>query len=192
MLLIAVVVVEVTLAVGVVVALRQIALVSVNLGLTDREGAPESQELAAGADLPEEVLAVAPQLAAGLSYLVWVTPDCGSCHEFVKQFTEQSQSADRFPESVLVVLSGDGDSADRMDGTLAGAATVLREPATGTVVRRLGMRVSPYTIEVEDGVITGWSTLQGMDDLWNLHQARASSNAHELAVSALARKGDKT
>lgn len=167
-------IVQVATAVMLVVAFRQITLISLRVGLLQSPTA--KPVLIAGSPLPDAVTAAVPSLAASpVTYVLWLTSQCASCRNLATQLIEQ-WSIDPI-DDVLVLLSGNGSAVDSLAVELQRYTDVIRSPAADEVTGALALDTSPFMVEVEQGVITGWVTPDAPEDLDRLRKARSTSDA---------------
>jgi len=172
-------IVQVATAVMLVIAFRQITLISLRIGLLQNPSA--KPVLIAGSPLPDAVTATVPSLAESpTTYLLWMTSQCASCRELATRLIER-WSIDGV-DDVLVLLSGDGTAADSLAAELQRHAGVVRSPAADEVTGALALDTAPFVVEVERGVITGWVTPETPEDIDRLRAARSTSDAATWAA----------
>lgn len=167
---------------------RQVTLLSMLTGLTPGHEQPADHGLLAGEALPPEVIARVPRLTeSGVTYLVWLTSSCTSCQRLAEQLRAEAHER-QFPDRLVMLISGTKTSTERMVQMLSIDARleVIVDPDASEIVDRLGLPASPFAVEVESTVVTGWSSTQSTDDLWRLREARQDSSAHELAEKRVA------
>lgn len=163
---------------------RQVTLLSVLTGLTPGRPQASDHPLVAGETLPLEVT----ERVAGLhddqvTYLVWITSSCSSCTRFVHGLRDTWLKRP-FPDRLVMLVTGSDTAARRLADSLPTGVAALFDPDATAVAERMGLASSPFAIETESGVVTGWTSIHDVEDLWRLRQARESSNAHEIALQA--------
>lgn len=118
-----------------------------------------------GAPAPRVVRAVATRT------VVFLTDACEACFEVAADL-------DRAPPDVTVVVGATGGDTGALLGTLpAELPTVTGEDARAWE-RAFDVRVSPFAVHVEDGIVAGKGHLRGAADIDRLREASwASSSA---------------
>lgn len=178
------VVVQIVFAVLIVLLYRQVTIISLRLGLI--QGPTSEPVLVVGKALPESVTRELPGLLdTGIAYLLWMTSTCASCRRLAEEI-ERRAAAEPLVGELVTLLSGSGEVANRMAERVSHSSTVLRDPDAERVVEALALDASPFVVEVEKGVITGWVAPDSLDDIRRLCEARMTSDAHEWAAGALA------
>jgi hypothetical protein len=164
------------LTVVVLASVRQIALLDlrVELGSPNR-AASDGPEI--GSDLPESAAAALSTVNGdGPSYLLFVSPTCAPCVEIASQLHHREM-----PRPVYALFSGDDRMASDFDAMFPPHIETLRDPIASDVAQALNINVTPFALQVENHVITGRAHLRSADDLVQLIEAYAVSDAAELA-----------
>jgi hypothetical protein len=162
---------------------RQLGLITLRLesGLAGSSVVPrEGPDV--GTELPATVLDRLPALRAGLNYLLLVSPTCVPCHELASTLESVSVTA-----RVAALVPGAPELADPFVELLPSDYEIVRDPDASEVANWLDLDRTPFALEIEDGIVTGRAHLFTASDLQRLVDARATSNAAEIAK--LAREG---
>ena len=163
------------LTVAVLVLIRQVALVDLRVGSGRPGGMDDGPEI--GTDLPIEVQAVLPRVDHGPAYLLFLAPTCGPCVEIATQLP-----AHDLQRPVLALFAGDDRMAADFQAILGSDVVPVRDPAATVVAQALQINITPFALQIENGMITGKAHLQSADDLVRLIDAYAVSDAAELAA----------
>jgi hypothetical protein len=103
--------------------------------------------------------AVAPDLLAGYTTVVFLAPECATCREQVPELVRWARGRDR--ARVLAVIDGNvSDTADLV-ARLAPVARVVVERAGTPVANAFGVTAYPASCLVDGGVIRAWATEPG-------------------------------
>lgn len=181
-LVVALVVWHVVMTIVLLVVLRQVAVLSVVTGLSKRT--QREATLVIGGTVPGTLTEAVPELfePGTVHYVVWLTGQCLACTSLADELVSP-QGAD-FVEPIVLILTGSDTGARRIAERLSGrVARVVLDPAATTVVNELGLDAYPFAIEVERGLITGWTGVASLHDLKVLRGARAHSNASSVVTA---------
>jgi thiol-disulfide isomerase/thioredoxin len=168
------------LTIVVVLLVRQLGLVTLRLELGGLS-TPPSDGPDIGTSIPHEVSERLPQLGQGLNYLLLVSPTCVPCHELAPQLSAVAIEA---PARALALVPGSSEIADDFVPMLPVWYEVVRDPVATAVANALEMERTPAVLELEDGVVTGKAYVLRAADLQNLVDARARSDAADIARQA--------
>ncbi len=129
-----------------------------------------------GTELPLAVLDRVPRLRVGLNYLLLISPTCVPCHELAPKLENVSVDA-----LVIALVPGSSKLADPFVQLLPPGYDIVRDPVATEVANALELDRTPFSVEIEDGIVTGRAHLFTASDFHRLVDARANSNAAEIA-----------
>lgn len=187
-LVVALVVWHIVVTVVLLVLLRQVAVLSVVTGL--RKAPQGEARLVIGGAIPVTMSRAVPELSqpGTFSYVVWLTGQCLACRTFADELLGQ-QGSD-FTDPIVILLTGSDAGARQTVERLSGrVSNILLDPAASEVVNELGLDAYPFALEVEGGVIAGWTGVRSMNDLIVLRNARVHREASGIVRTAVGARG---
>lgn len=132
-----------------------------------------------GDRVPVDAIDVAPDLDKDLRYLVFLSENCGACHELAPQL-------DQVPNTTKLIALVVGEDERRTE-TLQKKLPAMIRSIEGESARRVSdafrVHQTPQALQVENGIIVGRATLRTIDDLGQLIRAYESSDAREMAMT---------
>jgi hypothetical protein len=170
----------------VLLLVRQLGLITLRLDAGRDSSSPivprEGPDV--GTELPATVLDRIPALHDGLSYLLLVSATCVPCHEIAPELDSV-----RIAGRVIALVPGGDELATPFAELLPAHYDIVRDPGATEIANELDLDRTPFALEIDHGVVTGRAHLFGASDLQQLADARASSNAAEIAK--LAKEGKR-
>lgn len=155
----------------VLVLVRQVGIVSIKLTpqLNVAHATEHARtELIIGEPLHADVLRILPELREGLRYLTYLSPTCSSCRRFVSELSD----AEALPSGLILLMTGPKRTALAMvEGMVPAGIRVVHAPEAEEVAERIGIDSTPFLVQTFDGVLMGWSGVNGVEDLYNLYEA---------------------
>lgn len=179
-LLVALVVWNLVSAIAIVALLRQVTLLSARLGELDQR--EEIPSLLVGLSLDSGFEPFESGNPDAVTYFFWLTSTCGTCLEFSAALAQAIEQGD-WDERSVVLLTGSGPGRDAIKAQLSPLLTVVLDPESSQLVEALGLDRSPFVVETQAGVITGWASIRELEDIMTLRDARSYSNAQDYATS---------
>jgi hypothetical protein len=164
------------LTLGLLLTIRQVALVMVRLdtGATESDDGPMI-----GMPVPREAIDVLPDLDLELRYLLFLTPNCGPCGTLASELDDPRLAE----QPVIAVLRGDERGAGDLGARLPSRMARIEDPDASVIAESLRVRGAPFAVQVEHGIVSGRAVVAGADDLVRLVDAHAYSDAEEMAKS---------
>lgn len=161
------------------VLVRQLSVLTIKTSpqfsrLATGTSSDEAFPLETGRPLPEPLFEDAPQLREGHWYIANLSPTCAPCRQFASQLSKVE-----LPANVLALVAGPAQAVNAMvDSLIPDYVPVLRGEAADRAVALLSLEVTPFLLQIDDGVVSGWSHVSGIEDLFNLANAwRDQQNA---------------
>jgi hypothetical protein len=137
------------LTVVVVLVVRQIALLTARLSMTDGETFLANDGPLLDMAVPQEALAMLPTLEQGRAQLLLLSGTCRPCRELAVELARhQFQSP-----TMLVLASGRPELTDALVALLPAGTRILRDPEASRIARALHIQSTPFAVAVEDGVV---------------------------------------
>lgn len=137
------------LTVVVVLVVRQIALLTARLSVTDGETFLANDGPLLDTAVPQEALSALPSLVHGQTQLLLLSGTCGPCRDLASELARR-----RFQSPGTVVLaSGRAELADALVALLPSGLRTLRDPEAARVARALHIQSTPFAVLIEDGVV---------------------------------------
>lgn len=136
------------LTLGLVLSIRQIAILSQRVSA----GASfdlEDDGLHLGTELPRELVAELGHDSEPF-YVLLISAGCGSCREIAHDLRDQP-----LPSSVIALVPGQEELADRVIELLPPAYTMIRDPRASEIARELSIKSTPYALAIADRVVRG-------------------------------------
>lgn len=150
----------------VLVLVRQTALLTARLEMSGpRLGTPEDG-IELGRPVPNEVLALLPNLDPGPHYLLTLSAVCLPCRELVAQLGRRPRGI-----AMTALLSGSGEPAAVLDRLMPADVQVVRDPDAARLSGLLGVKSTPFVMQIREGQVRGKAFLHGVSDLERLVQA---------------------
>lgn len=150
--------------------IRQTALLTIRVQRTGGQYAPAADGLMTGREIPFEVAAALPEMAAGVTYVLLVSATCAPCRELAPQL-----GSIRLPERVTALVAGDGELGESLARLLPPEIRVIRDPDATQIANHLGIQSTPFVMELEGGRVTGKAYLHEATDFRRLVEARENS-----------------
>jgi hypothetical protein len=134
----------------VVLLVRQVGLLSVRLSSASQLPSLDDDGPEIGSSVPQEVAAELPELEGERSYLLLVAATCTPCRELIADIGER-----HFEQTVTALVAGREEEAEELVGFLpsCGIRPVV-DPEATLLARKLGIRSTPFIVEVKRGTIT--------------------------------------
>ena len=173
------------LTLGLLLVVRQIALLTIRLDENMSHIAPNDDGLDVGHDIPDAAAAALPEAASGVAYVILISSSCGTCRELVADLPAT------LPAPAVVLLTGHGKVADALDELIPATFRVVRDPDAADLAGQLKITTTPFALEIETRTVTAKSYLHAASDLEALVRNRASSDAAEYAQRAREVRGDE-
>lgn len=172
---------QATIAFCLAILFRQVTVLSHKVGLLDLEG-PSEFEFVAGLPLPTAVITAASIDPDYVTYVLWLSSECATCGHLASELrtVEGGSPEERF----VFLVTGAGRTSDEMTDQVKHLGSVVRDPSAKRLVSLLTLDRSPFVIESESHVVTGWNRVESLKDLDVLRNARISSNASSIAARA--------
>lgn len=167
------------LSVVVLLAVRQIALLTARLDSGNVTMALDEDGLDVGFPVPPEAAQALPEATAGPAYVLLLSSNCGPCRELVPQLHDRE-----FEFPLVALIPGRKNSVTDLVKSLPPGIRVVTDPAATDVATALQIRSTPFVLEVESGTVTGKAYLRDTSNLFNLMEARKTSDAAEVAARA--------
>ena len=164
---------------------RQLTIVSLRIGLIEDPRA--RPVLVAGGPLPEEFADIELVHQPGVWYVVWLSSTCATCRKIARELLEFKSLDGDMRRSMMLLLTGPPQTFADIAAEEPVFGGVLQGSTAEGLVASLALDTSPLVVETESGWITGWTTLESLDDVHRLRDARATSNAAALALQSEAR-----
>jgi hypothetical protein len=187
----AIIAVAVWLAVMTVMMLlvfRQVSLITAWM----QQRSPGEGGLDAGAEVPDDALALMPELRENLGYVLFLAGNCSPCREFALD-AARSETILGFRENAkyLAAVAGDGRQAEEIAGLLPDWVRVVRGDDAQLIKDQFDVRATPAVYEVERGNVTGGAVAgYGIVNFENLIEARQEgSDAAQFAGAIHKRNG---
>lgn len=168
-----------------ILAIRQIGLLTVRLDPPRPQPGSQSLHevvndgLKIGMEVPAEVTTAVPECVSGHAYLLLISSICTPCRELVVELQRR-----RFTpaDPMVALVPGRPEAADGVIAMLPTGIRAIRDPAAGVLAQEhLRLRSTPFALLIEDGVLVGKAFLHTVDDLVRFINARATSDASEIA-----------
>ena len=164
-----------------VLVVRQVALLMARVERGDSSvplsPMPLSQDgLQIGSTIPREVLDTVPEANDEVVYLLVLSSTCGPCRELVPKLERHT-----FAQPMVAIVPGPAEAANEFLNVLPPYMRVVVDPEATAIANMLEVESTPFAMEVESGVVTGKAYLHEDTDLVNLIDARASSDARDVA-----------
>jgi hypothetical protein len=153
----------------IILAIRQIGLLTVHLG----PGGPAlnlaTDGLPVGSEVPDRVIASLPMATAGRTYLLLASAGCKPCRNLVEGLRGQ-----RLPsvERVVALVPGHRELAASLLEMLPTGIISIPDPEARELAAALQVQSAPFAIEIVDGKIAGKTYLHGVPDLIKFLSAR--------------------
>lgn len=158
------------LSLAVLIVVRQIGILTVRLDIARQQFEPSGDGLAVGTPVPDDALAALPRLREGVNYLLALSGSCDPCRAFVAELHGQ-----RLPRPVVALVSGPDDRSDPLISLLPPSLQVIRDPDASSLLRTLQIHTTPFVVEIEAGVISGYALSTKPADLLMLTEAHGSN-----------------
>lgn len=146
----------------VLVLVRQTALVMIRLEQGGRFSV-SADGLPVGTPIAPDLRAAMPETTTGSSYVLLLSATCGPCRELVPELIRY-EVKDRF----VTLLAGSPDVADSLAALLPAWMRVVRDPAASALADRLGIKSTPFVLQIKDGTVSGRAYLRKGEDLLKL------------------------
>jgi len=130
----------------VVLTVRQVSM------LTARELSQAKGATSVALDGPAIDSAVPQSLAevltASTTEVIFVSSSCSGCRDLMT-----SLSTAELESNVIILLSGQGDTADALNEMVSSSTVVLRDPISSALAHDLNIQSTPFGFTVQDGKI---------------------------------------
>lgn len=143
----------------------------------------ENDGLEIGAEIPERVLLLRPELSSGLSYLAIIDGASQQGREFALEAGRNEDLARlRGRAAVTVAVAGGGRQLETVARLLPAWFDLASGDVADSLKLNLKVRQTPAIYEIEGGRVTGKAGAgYGVDNFVNLIKARDHSDAAEFA-----------
>ena len=166
------------LTVVTLLVVRQVGLITLRLDIAGQGAVIPADGLAIGVTVPDEVVARAPYLSDGLTYLLLLSGTCAPCRELAPQLASVETRG-----LVVSLVPGDEEGVRDLIPLIPPSYEVVRDPHAIEIAMALNMQRTPAVLEIEDSVVTGKAHLFSGLDFQRLIDAREHSDAAEIAKS---------
>lgn len=158
------------LSLAVLVVVRQVGVLTVRLDMARQQLEPSGDGLAVGTPVPDDVLASLPRLREGVNYLLALSGSCDPCREFVAEL-----HGHHLPRPVVALVSGPPDRCDPLISLLPPTLEVVRDPDASSLLHTLLIQTTPFAVEINSGVVSGYAISTKPVDLLTLMAAQGSN-----------------
>lgn len=135
-----------------------------------------------GSDVPAAVISSIPELTTGRHYILLISSICTPCRELVAEMQRVRFASD---QNLIALVPGRPETADSLIAMLPVGIRPVRDPEAADLARQhLHLQSTPYALQIEEGVITGKAYLYGLENLVQLIESYATSDAGEIAHRA--------
>lgn len=180
----------IALTLGLVVCIRQLRVLTSRVVSHGARRQPSPEYVGTAGVLTERTIQLLPDLAKGTTYLMHLSSDCASCRQVAVQLSEAAEN--KGLPRVLVLLTGPERQAHAMHTLLADAGLAV---LAGEVAEQLadGLAIeAPFTLQVENSQVTGWTKMDDISDFFNLLKARETdAQVDRLAANVGATTGTR-
>lgn len=144
---------------GLVLAVRQISLLTVRMSFAAPHVDVDQEGLAVGSAISERVRALFAN-DGGAGTIALMAGSCGSCRELA-----QGVSAEQVNSSVIFLVAGESDLASEVARLLPPPARRVFDPDASQISNDLQITSSPFGLSVAEGTVTAKTYLQSPADL---------------------------
>lgn len=163
----------VVLTVGVLLVIRQIALLSLRLDSNQPTLSLTNDGLEIGSEVPAEVLLAVPEMKTPLSYLLVLSATCTPCREVAVDL-----EGAHFDLPAVALVAGPEEQADGVAALLPEGTRVVRDPEATSLAKTLHIESAPFAVQIESSTVTGKAYLHSAGHLEELMLARR----YEMAI----------
>jgi hypothetical protein len=148
----------------VVLLVRQIGLLTVRLSVTGQAQAfaLDNDGPEVGSTVPEEVVSALPEVGGERAYVLLSSATCTPCRELVAGIRHHD-----FEQAIVALVPGPEELADELAALLPPGVRAVLNPEATELAQALGIRSTPFVVEVERGTVTRKAYLyRGASDLF--------------------------
>ena len=169
-----------------VLVIRQIALLTVRLSNANHMPAqqmedgfsPEDDGPQVGDDVPDEMIAVLPELENDEGLVLLMSATCMPCRELAADLGRRSDELPRLP-TVALVPGSDVTLVDALVDLLPKDMRVVNDPDATQFANALKIKSTPFGIAVNEGKVVGKSYLHGKSDVTTLAEETEKGGSEE-------------
>lgn len=172
----------VILTCGLLLAVRQISLLTVRLSFAAPHVNVDQEALAVGSAISEGVRNLFGE-DGDRGTIALLTGTCGNCRELADGVTVEQAN-----DNVVFLVAGEKDLATEVARLLPEPARRIFDPGASRISNDLQITSSPFGISVADGVVTAKTYLQSGADLSAL---LARANQGTASFDVVSRNGDQ-
>lgn len=148
----------------VVLMIRQIGLLTVRLRLTGSTFDVSADGLGIGEVVPEEISSKLPVIGGLPTYVLLISPTCNQCRELATELRGRLGDL----RNIVALVPGLAEPADSLAAMLPSEVQAIRDPEASRFAKLLGIRSTPFAIEITHGLVTGKAYIHGTADLLDL------------------------
>lgn len=162
-----------TVTIGILLCVRQLAIVTKRLDVIGGPPAAGDAGLAVGMPVPT---VVEPLLAAKEdgALILLMSATCGPCRVVADELRQ-----DGFETPVVVLMPGPEETASEIASLLPATVDVVRDPKASELGRALQISLTPFAVAVREGWIVGKSYVNHLEDMRRLAEAMAEVDIDE-------------
>lgn len=149
------------LTVGIVLTIRQVAILTVRAdhdgssvpqrSLAERSAELEREGPIVGSLLANDVTAELPTLQNGRRVLLVLSASCNPCREIAQRLQDRWTGG---ASHIVALLPGERERADELAKLLPPDLELVRDPQARRIATSLGFQSVPAAVEVENGIVT--------------------------------------
>lgn len=170
--------------VGLLLCIRQIALLTHRVSTVGDAFSFASDGPEIGTELPADVVAVLPP-SNGDSYVLNISASCAPCRELAE---ELSRTPIDLPVTALV--PGREELAEAIVELLPSSFRVVRDPDATRLAQALDIQSTPFVVAAQSGVVVAKSYVNAVRDIDRMVEARKAGEHPEGRGAAPQREGE--
>lgn len=166
----------------VLLLVRQVGLIAARLEESGTMFSLADDGLPIGSNVPDEAVLLLPDLAAGVRHLVVMSASCAPCRTLVADLSAHPTSRE-----FIALVPGSKQLAQTMIDSLPPGTISVQDPDAKELSNWLGVRSTPFGLEITDRVVTSKRFLTSATDLEGLMSNRSmdpSANGEKEVGSA--------
>jgi hypothetical protein len=167
-----------------ILVVRQIGLITVRLSVASEAFSLDSGGPDVGEEITDEAQTVLPELE-GRAYLLLLSAGCDPCIQLAKELHEL-----RLDHKVIALIPGDLRKSADIASLLPDFVQSIRGSEADIVADTLGIRSTPFALELKDGLVSGKAHLyRGAADLVALVEAKDAAEQNGGITRDLSKEG---